>query len=1066
MTFADPNGEIQTIRGAVELWPAAVVAGMRIKNWVSVKEKGEIEVVVLDTAGKPQPDAAVRVIAKRRIDYSHRKRIVGGFYAYENHSEFKDIGEVCQGKTDSRGILACAPKVDEGGSIYLLAEARDGQGNPARAGTNYYVADRSDDWFAAGNQDRIDLIPEKRSYAPGETARFQVRTPFREASALIAIEAGGIIETFVQPLSRFKPVIELPVKGEWGPNVYVSLLAVRGRVQPLTWYSFFDWGWREPRSWFKEWWNPSQPTAMVDLAKPAWKMGLAEIQVGIDAFRLKVDVTPEKSDYRPRDTATVTVRVTQPDGKPAPAGSEVAFAAVDKALRELRGNESWNLLEAMLQKRAYEVETATAQSQVIGKRHFGRKALPAGGGGGRAPTRELFDTLLLWNPRVALDASGTARIKVPINDSLSEFRLVAVADIGTGLFGTGSGSLRTRQDLQLISGLPPVVRENDRYTALFTLRNSTAKVMTVQLAAKAGAKPLEAREIKLAAEGADEVSWPVEVAEGDSSVVWEIEASDPVSGARDSLKITQQVAPAVPLTVQQATLARLDGSLDLPAQPPAGALPGKGGIELGLSPRLSTPPPGLKRFFETYPFACLEQKTSVAIGLGDPQRWQQVVEALPAYLDRDGLARYFPAVEDNPGSPALTAYVLSVAQAGGFVLPKEVAQRMESGLTAFVEGRIKPEHWSPVNDLAARKLAALEALTRRGHKPLAAISSLAVEPARLPTSALIDWWLVVRRLADLPERGARLAAADRELRNRLSLLGGRLSFANEQADGWWWLMVNGDTSAFRLIEGAIDDPNWQEDLPALVQGAMQRQQRGHWGTTTANTWAGIALGRFGGKFEKDKVSGTTRASLGKGNPVSQTWSAAADPLRLMLPWPNTNTPTTADQKLQLRHEGSGKPWVAAQVLAALPVTEARANGLRITREVTPLQEKQKGKASRGDLWRVRLTLETDQPLTWVALTDPLPSGARILGDGDGRDSRIATAGEKQTGQAWPAYIERSFDNYRAYYAFLPKGRSSIDYTLRLNNAGEFALPATRAEAMYAPEIFGELPGSRVKVWED
>ena len=39
----------------------------------------------------------------------------------------------------------------------------------------------------------------------------------------------------------------------------------------------------------------------------------------------------------------------------------------------------------------------------------------------------------------------------------------------------------------------------------------------------------------------------------------------------------------------------------------------------------------------------------------------------------------------------------------------------------------------------------------------------------------------------------------------------------------------------------------------------------------------------------------------------------------------------------------------------------------------------------------------------------------------------------------------------------------VEYTLRLNNAGDFALPPTRAEALYAPEMFGELPNARWKV---
>jgi uncharacterized protein YfaS (alpha-2-macroglobulin family) len=46
---------------------------------------------------------------------------------------------------------------------------------------------------------------------------------------------------------------------------------------------------------------------------------------------------------------------------------------------------------------------------------------------------------------------------------------------------------------------------------------------------------------------------------------------------------------------------------------------------------------------------------------------------------------------------------------------------------------------------------------------------------------------------------------------------------------------------------------------------------------------------------------------------------------------------------------------------------------------------------------------------------------------------------------------------------LPKGRFTVDYTLRLNNAGDFALPPTRVEAMYAPDVFGEVPNGRVVV---
>jgi alpha-2-macroglobulin len=93
----------------------------------------------------------------------------------------------------------------------------------------------------------------------------------------------------------------------------------------------------------------------------------------------------------------------------------------------------------------------------------------------------------------------------------------------------------------------------------------------------------------------------------------------------------------------------------------------------------------------------------------------------------------------------------------------------------------------------------------------------------------------------------------------------------------------------------------------------------------------------------------------------------------------------------------------------------------------------------------------------------MPAGATILGSGLGRDSEIATQGEKSAGDGWGAFEERSFESYRSYYAYLPKGVVKMEYTIRLNNSGDFSLPPSRVEAMYAPEMFGETPNVRVKV---
>jgi len=71
--------------------------------------------------------------------------------------------------------------------------------------------------------------------------------------------------------------------------------------------------------------------------------------------------------------------------------------------------------------------------------------------------------------------------------------------------------------------------------------------------------------------------------------------------------------------------------------------------------------------------------------------------------------------------------------------------------------------------------------------------------------------------------------------------------------------------------------------------------------------------------------------------------------------------------------------------------------------------------------------------------------------------------EKRSGNAWPAYEERSFEAFCSYFEYLPKGKHVIEYTVRLNNPGKFSLPPTRVEAMYAPETFGESPNAMVDV---
>lgn len=130
------------------------------------------------------------------------------------------------------------------------------------------------------------------------------------------------------------------------------------------------------------------------------------------------------------------------------------------------------------------------------------------------------------------------------------------------------------------------------------------------------------------------------------------------------------------------------------------------------------------------------------------------------------------------------------------------------------------------------------------------------------------------------------------------------------------------------------------------------------------------------------------------------------------------------------------------------------------KHIVPVEQKEKGQYSRGDIFRIDLEIDAQIDMTWVVATDPIPAGTTLLGSGLGRDSALATSDARTSGSAWLAYEERSFEAFRSYYAYVPKGKFTMTYTIRLNNPGEFSLPPTRVEAMYAPEMFGEIPNPK------
>ena len=431
---------------------------------------------------------------------------------------------------------------------------------------------------------------------------------------------------------------------------------------------------------------------------------------------------------------------------------------------------------------------------------------------------------------------------------------------------------------------------------------------------------LPAQDVVVAAGAAREVVWPVDVPADAFSIAWEAAAEE--ASAKDRLKVTQLVAAAVPVRVLQATLAQLDKSYTLSVAAPADALPAsgakRGGIVVAVQPRLTGALPGIRRFFETYPFICLEQKTSKAVGLKNAPLWATVAGALPTYLDSDGLASYFPPRADEAahGSDRLTAYVLAATNEAGFALPAEARDAMLSGLTAFVEGRIERKFWSPRADLDVRKLAAIEALSRYGKAQPKMLGSINLVPNTLADGGgdrLAQHPEARRRhpgAREAPRRGRpdparppHLCRHDDEVQQRGRRL---LVVADGQRRRQRGAADPGRARRSGLEGGPAADGRRQPVAPARRRLADDDGQP--LGLARARQVLGevrVGDGRGRGRWRRSTPCPARRRVA--------DWSPQPQGGAARLRWP------VAAGTLTVTQDGAGKPWLTVQSLAAIPL---------------------------------------------------------------------------------------------------------------------------------------------------
>ena len=997
--YKDANGEIKTVTRSYPLIGTNYLIGVRSKSWFQTSDSFEYEAALLDAQQKPLANKLLTLSLYKVDNYSTRKKILGGFYTYESFEEIVKVKDLCTVSTNAQGKASCQGSDKSlGGEYVIMARFKDEKNNLISTKMSSYLSG-GDYWFGGSDSDRMDLIPFKKSYEPNETAEFQIRGPITEGQLLVTVERKGFYSHFVQEFNQKDPVIRIKILDDWAPNIVVSAILLRGRID-------------------------GKVSGTLDLGKPSLKMGMTSVKVGIKRHILNVQVKTNKEIYLPRENIKTHIEVTDQNGKPV--NGEIALAAIDEGLLELSQNNTWNLLDKFLSNRAHNVKTAYLMTHVLGKRTLGLKAVPTGGDGSGAVARELFETSLYWNPKLKV-VNGKAQINFKANDSLTGFKVVAIAQAGAEQFGTGSASIKVNKDIQTYPALAIAVRNLDAYEARFNVRNT--KKSTAQLKAQlfVNKQAQAEKDFSLETNQASELVWPVSTLANQTEQAFELKIYEDKKLV-DTVKWTQPVQATWTMRSFGNSLKQ-DPDIQIDITSPKGASQSE--LQLSALPSLASDLPGVKNFWDNYHYDCFEQRLSRAVSLNSEQLFSELMKIANSYVDRDGLIKYYP--NSREGSVFLTNYVLQIVHHKGWALDEDIQTRALNALQKVFNGTLDIQEYYNKKYFNLLRLEILDTLSLYKLSTQEEFSTIEYKLEMLPNYYLAHFISILNNTEGLTNKDELLKQSLQVVRSRTVASSTRLNLKDSINEDQWGMYLHSDVSEAKLLINLFSQPEFKDDAGKLILSFLERAKNGYWYNTMANSWAVVTLQNYKDNFEKVPVNGELNWGV---NPDLKT-QKVKDKIE------QTRIKFTGDQKAIAKFKGEGKPWINFLILANPPLDSNRMHGVSIEKSWTPIEVKDSSKKTIGDIWEITLKIKSKSEFQWLAVRDPLPPGAMIISE-DGAYLTSKRALEYQVFENW-------------FY-----GEDKVyKYQIRLNQSGTYNLPSTRAEAMYDTDLNGEILNEKI-----
>jgi hypothetical protein len=644
----DVNRQAWSASAAMIVHPSTYYVGLKAKRpFVQKGSPFELDVIGVDLDGKAVPGAKIDVKAVR-LDWEYKK----GRYRR------KEVDPQSCAVVAAVDAKHCELQTKQGGTYEVTATIVDPSGRPNQTKMTFWVAGGEEPPMRDVAQERLQLIPDKKEYTPGNTAEIMVQAPWYPAEGVVTWRRGGIVHT--ERLSMTGPTASLtvPITDAMVPNVEVQVDLVGMAVRTN------DAG--DP--------DPTLPK------RPAYAVGSLNLAVPPRQRALAVTVTPSAAKLSPGQTTKLTVEVKDAAGRPVP-NAQTAVIVVDEAVLSLTGYQFPDPMDSFYPMRGggtrdfYErsyVKLARPQlAQLTGAtrgayraRHENApgdgyalagesgagvamaiasaeekelkkaeepaappaktEAKPAmiavdknvGGkdSGGQKPQpiaiRSNFNPLAAFAPAVTTGADGRAIVDVKVPDNLTRYRVVALAVAGAKQYGKGESAVTARLPLMVRPSPPRFLNFGDVFELPVVIQNQTDAQMTVKLAARTANARLTdgaGRQVTVPANDRVEVQFPAS-AELAGTARFQV-----VGAAGDA---TDAATFELPVWTPATTEAFATyGVIDAGATKQPVALPGKvveqfGGLEVTTASTNLQSLTDAVLYLVHYPFECAEQRSS------------------------------------------------------------------------------------------------------------------------------------------------------------------------------------------------------------------------------------------------------------------------------------------------------------------------------------------------------------------------------------------------------------------------------------------------------------------------